>query len=146
MVWPSTCSVHVCYTFKNFNHNMEVTMVQKKVTLVVRQTEISKIFTGGFQLLLEDNASVLDAIKAVDEEIKRKCEKFPVKTFKSLLHMVYNVHENRFYKQVAAQAYTISKAFLDVRENPKMPLPNETTIILVPQGGCQTDWEEPIDC
>jgi len=118
----------------------------KKVTLVVRQTEISKIFTGGFQLLLEDNASVLDAIKAVDEEIKRKCEKFPVKTFKSLLHMVYNVHENRFYKQVAAQAYTISKAFLDVRENPKMPLPNETTIILVPQGGCQTDWEEPIDC
>ena len=116
----------------------------KKVTLIVRQTEINKIFPNGLQFLLEDNASTLDAIRAVDEEIRRKCGNFPVKGFKSLLQMVYHPYEDRFYKQVAIQASIKSKPFLNVRENPKMPLPNETTIILIPQGGCQTDWEEPI--
>jgi hypothetical protein len=35
------------------------------------------------------------------------------------------------------------KAFLDAREKPKTPMPNGTTIILIPQGGCSSDWEEP---
>ena len=116
----------------------------KKVTLIVRQTEINKIFANSLQLLLEDNSSTLDAIKVADEEIKKKCGNFPVKGFKSLLQMVYHPYEDRFYKQVAIQASIKSKPFLNVRENPKMPLPNETIIILIPQGGCQTDWEEPI--
>ena len=115
----------------------------KKVILTVRQTEISRLFPNGFQLLLDDNASTLDAIKVADEEIKKKCAKFPVEKYKSLLHMIYHPHENRFYKQVAIQAHVKSQ-FLNIRENPKMPLPNETTIILIPQGGCQTDWEEPV--
>ncbi len=42
----------------------------KKVMLIVRQTEINKIFPIGIQLLLEDNSSILDAIKAANEEIK----------------------------------------------------------------------------
>jgi hypothetical protein len=116
----------------------------KKVTLIVRQTEINKIFPNGLQLLLEDNNSILDAFKVADEAIKRKCGNFPVKGFKSLFQMVYHPYEDRFYKQVAIQAHSKSKPFLNIRENPKMPLPNETTIILIPQGGCQTDWEEPI--
>ena len=116
----------------------------KRVTLIVRQTEISRVFPSGFQLLLEDNASTIDAIRVADEEIKRKCGQFPVKKYRTLLHMVYHPHENRFYKQVAIQAHADSKQFLNIRENPKMPLPNETIIILIPQGGCQTDWEEPI--
>jgi hypothetical protein len=116
----------------------------KKVTLIARQAEISKVFPNGFELLLEDNASTLDAIKSADEEIKKKCENFPVKGFKSLFQMVYHPYEDRFYKQVAIQAHAKSKPFLNIRENAKMPLPNETTIILIPQGGCQTDWEEPV--
>lgn len=116
----------------------------KKVTLIVRQTEISKAFPNGFHLLLEDNASTLDAIKAIDEEIRRKCRKFPVERFKSLLHMVYHPYEDRFYKQVAIQAHIKSKPFLNIRENPKAPLPNDTIVILIPHGGCQTDWEEPV--
>jgi len=116
----------------------------KKVTLIVRQTEISRIFPNGFQLVLAGDASTLDAIVAADEEIKKKCGKFPVKNCKSLLNMIYHPNENRFYKQVAIQAHARSKPFLSIRENPKMPLPSETTIILIPQGGCQTDWEEPV--
>jgi hypothetical protein len=116
----------------------------KKVTLIIRHAEISKMFPNGLQLRLGDDASTLDAIKAVDDEITRECGSFPVKKYESLLQMVYHAHENRFYKQVAIQAHAKSKEFLNVRENPKMPLPDETVIILVPQGGCQTDWEEPI--
>jgi hypothetical protein len=58
--------------------------------------------------------------------------------------MVYHPIEERFYKQVAIQAHIKSKPFINIRENPKTPLPNETTIILIPRGGCQTDWEEPV--
>jgi len=116
----------------------------KKVTLIVRQTEISKSFPNGLQLLLEDWASTLDAIKAADEEIERKCGSFPVKSFESLLQMVYHPREARFYKQVAIQAHAQSKPFLNIRENPEAPLPEGTIIILIPQGGCQTDWEEPV--
>lgn len=120
-------------------------MRTKKTVLIVRQTEINKLFPDGFQLLLEDNGSVLDAIRAADEEIKKKVGNFPDEKCKSLLHMVYHPGEDRFYKQVAIQAYTTSVPFLGLRENPKMPLPSETTVILVPQGGCTTDWEEPIE-
>jgi len=116
----------------------------KTIDLIVRQAEISKIFPNGFQLLLEDTASTLDAIKAADEEIKKECGKFPVKEFKNLFQMVYHPYEDRFYKQVAIQAHVKSKAFLNIRESPKMPLPDDTIIILIPQGGCQTDWEEPV--
>lgn len=45
----------------------------KTVMLIIRQTEISKIFPNGLQVLLEDDASTLDAIKVADDEIKRKC-------------------------------------------------------------------------
>jgi hypothetical protein len=116
----------------------------KKIDLVVRQIEISRLFPNGFSLRLEDDASTVEAIKAADKEIIRKCGNFPVKGFKSLFQMVYHPYENRFYKQVAIQAHAKSKPFLNIRDDPKTPLPNDTTIILIPQGGCQTDWEEPV--
>jgi hypothetical protein len=115
----------------------------KTVTLIVRQTEISRMFPKGIQLVLDDNASILDAIRILDNEIKKTC-KFPVKGYESLLQMVYHPHEDRFYKQVAIQAHAESDPFINIRENPKMPLPSGTTIILIPQGGCSTDWEEPV--
>jgi len=116
----------------------------KRTTLIIRQTDISKVFPNGIRLLLGDDASILDAIKAADEEIMKKYGNFPVKGFKSLFQMVYHLYEDRFYKQVAIQANVKSKLFLNIRENPKMPLPDDTIIILIPQGGCITDWEEPI--
>ena len=57
--------------------------------------------------------------------------------------MIYHSNENRFYKRVAIHAHTKSKP-INVRENPIAPLPDETTIIIIPENGCQTDWEESI--
>jgi len=117
----------------------------KSVTLIVRQTALNRIFPNGFHFLLKDDASILDTIKTADEEIMKKVNRFPIEKCKSLLHMVYHPIENRFYKQVAIQAYTPSNPFINLRENPKLSLPNEATIILIPQGGCTTDWEEPTE-
>jgi hypothetical protein len=115
----------------------------KKFTVIVRQREINKLFPRAFQLTLKDEASIIDVVKTVDEEIKRKVGVFPVGKYKSLLQMIYHPNENRFYKQVAIHAHAKSKP-INVRENPTAPLPDETTIIIIPENGCQTDWEEPI--
>lgn len=117
----------------------------KRITLIVRQTELNKIFAEGLQLLLEDNSNIIDAVRQFDEEIKKRTQEFPIKKRKSLLPMVFHPHEERFYKQVAVQAYTDSDQFLNIRTNVKMPLPDDATIILVPEGGCTTDWEEPVE-
>jgi hypothetical protein len=113
------------------------------VTVLVRQTQISRLSPEGFRILLADKANALEAIKAVDEEMKIRAFSFRVKGFESLLQMVFHPTENRFYKQVAIQASSESE-FLDVRENSKMILPNDTLMILVPEGGCTTDWKEPV--
>jgi hypothetical protein len=116
----------------------------KTVNLIVRQTEIGKVFPSGFQLEVDDWASILDVIRVADVKIKERCGKFPAREFTSLLQMVYHPHEDRFYRQVAVQAHARQNQFLNIRENPKMPLPDETTIILIPEGGCSSDWEEPV--
>lgn len=115
-----------------------------KVTLIIRQPEISRIFPNGLQFSLED-ACIIDVVKAADEEIKKRCGRFPVEGFKSLFQMVFHPVEERFYKHVALQAFTKSQPFLSMREKPKMKLPSDVTLILVPEGGCVTEWEEVVD-
>lgn len=124
-------------------HYLKEDSTMKTICLIVRQTEINKLFPEGVQLVLNDDACILDAIKAVDDTIKKSYGQFPVKGFKSLLQMVYHPNENRFYKQVAIQAHAASESFLNIRENPRLSLPNAAMIVLVPEGGCTTDWEEP---
>jgi hypothetical protein len=96
------------------------------------------------QLEVDDCASILDVIRVADGKIKERCGKFPAREFTSLSQMVYHPHEDRFYRQVAVQAHARQNQFLNIRENPKMPLPDETTIILIPEDGCSSDWEEPV--
>ena len=67
---------------------------------------------------------------------------FPVSDYQSLLHMVYNPVENRFYKQVAITAYKESGQSLNVREDPKKELAEGITVTLIPAGGCISEWEE----
>jgi len=46
---------------------------------------------------------------------------------------------------VAVTAYEESGQVLSVRDDPKKELPKEVTIILIPAGGCISEWEEAID-
>lgn len=120
-------------------------MGETRITFVLQQSVLSRFIRGPLELSLEEGASVIDAIKLVDEEILRRAGKFPVKGYKSLLHMVYHPFENRFYKQVAIQGYASPGSFLNVRDDPRRPLPDGVTIILVPEGPCISEGEDVVD-
>lgn len=116
----------------------------KRIKLVIHQPLINKVIGREVILQLDDSAHLLDAISEVDKMIISKGS-FPVPDYGSLLHMVYNPIENRFYKQVAIAAYRESGQILNIRENPKSELPEGATIILIPAGGCISEWEKAID-
>ena len=95
-------------------------------------------------LRLNENANIIDAINEVDKVIKGKGS-FLGPHYGSLLHMVYNPVEKRFYEQVAITAHRPSGKMLNVRANPTREFPDGITIILIPAGGCISAWEEAID-
>ncbi len=116
----------------------------KRIKLFLHEPTINKILGRELSIALEDNASLVDAIREVDKMINRKGG-FPVSEYRSLLHMVYNPVENRFYKQVAVIAYDESGQSLNIREDPKKQLPAGITVTLIPAGGCISEWEEAIN-
>jgi len=119
-------------------------MKMKRVKLVIHEPSINKVIGSELNLLLNDKANLVDAIGEVDKLINNKGG-FPLPYYQSLLHMVYNPVENRFYNQVAVTAYKESGQMLNVRDNPKKELTRGTTIILIPKGGCIGEWEEAVD-
>jgi len=116
----------------------------KRIKLVVHEPLINRVIGSELNLLLDDKANVVDAISEVDKLINSKGG-FPLSDYRSLLHMVYNPVENRFYKQVAVTAHKEPEEMLNVRDNPKKELPDGTTIILIPTGGCISEWEQAIN-
>lgn len=116
----------------------------KKVKLIIYEPSVNKVIGRELNLLLDDKANLIDIINEVDKIIKGKGS-FPVPDYQSLLHMVYNPVENRFYKQVALRAHVESDLSLNVRDDPTKELPERTTVILIPAGGCISEWEEAID-
>jgi hypothetical protein len=59
--------------------------------------------------------------------------------------MIYNPIQNSFYKQAAVSAYDGLGQLLNVRDAPEKALPEGITVILIPTGGCISEWEEAID-
>jgi len=116
----------------------------KRITLFIHEPSVNKVIGNKLSLLLGDKANLIDAISEVDKMINSKGS-FPMPDYRSLLHMIYNPVENRFYKQVAITAYRQSDQMLNVRDDPKKELPEGTTVTLIPAGGCVSEWEEAID-
>jgi hypothetical protein len=118
-----------------------------KVKLTIGQLPIlTEILGDEIDLALDDGATILDVIDAVDK-IFAEGDGFPITDYESLLHMVYNPIERRFYNQVAITAYAIDsdeRKILDVRKKPTQALATLTTVILVPEGVCITEFEKPI--
>ena len=116
----------------------------KRIKLIIHEPLINKLIGSEVNLLLDDEANLMEAINEMDKTIGRK-GKFPVPNYQSLLHMIYNPVQNRFYKQVAVSAYEESGQPLNVRDDPKKALPEGITVILIPAGGCISEWEETLD-
>lgn len=116
----------------------------KRAKLIVHEPSVNKLIGGELLLQLDDTANLIDAINEVDRLISEKGG-FPLPECRSLLHMVYNSAENRFYKQVAVAAYKEGEDMIDLRVDPKQKLPANVTVVLIPAGGCISEWEEAID-
>jgi len=112
----------------------------KKVMVLVNETTINRFLGGGLQLSVPDDANVIDVLKRVDDIIELKGG-FPLPEYRSLLHMLYNPVEDRFYVQVGIHAYSEPGKTLDVRNDTKKILPDGAQIIISPQAGCIGDWE-----
>jgi len=128
-----------------WDQKVQAGIEMKRIKLVIHEPSINKIIGNELNLLLPDKANLIDAINEADKIINNKGE-FPLPDYQSLLHMVYNPVENRFYKQVAVTAHKQpDQTMLNVRDNPKKELPDQTTIILIPTGGCISEWEQALN-
>jgi len=116
----------------------------KTVKLVIHEPSINKLIGSELTLRLHNQVSLVDAINEVDKLINNNGG-FPLQDYQSFLHMVYNPIENRFYKQVAVTTYDESGQMLNARDNPKKELLDGITVILIPAGGCISEWDEAID-
>lgn len=109
----------------------------------VKKGSIAKILGGGVEMVVEDDATVLSVIKRADEIIRQRGA-LPFRGRMSLLHMVYNPIEDRFYKQVGLHAFTTPGSFYNIRDNVRHKLLDGMTIILIPDAGCIGDFEEAL--
>ena len=116
----------------------------KRVKFVVHEPSVNQVVGSEFVLVLSDDANVVDAVNEVDKLFSIEDKRFPLLDYQSLLHMVYNPAVGKFYKQVAIAAHMESGEMLNIRDNPKQLLPEGTTVILIPAGGCISEWEEAI--
>lgn len=116
----------------------------KRIKLIVHEPLVNKIIGSELNLELSDEANVITAINKVDRLIDQKGD-FPLSDYKSLLHMIYDPVRNRFYNQVAVTAYLESGDMINLRVDPKQNLPADVTVVLIPSGGCISEWEIAID-
>ena len=116
----------------------------KRIRLVIHEPSVNKIVGSELDLELSDEANAITVINEVDRLIHQKGD-FPLSDYKSLLHMIYDPVGNRFYSQVAVAAYLEGGDMIDLRADPRQKLSAGVTVVLIPSGGCISEWEEAMD-
>ena len=116
----------------------------KQVKLKILDSSLKEVFGGEFNINLDDEADILDLIIKIDSTRKGQffIKNYP--EYRSLLHLMWNPIEKRFYRQIAISAYTKDNKFFEVRKNPQLALPNGLTIFLG-LGLCKSEYEEIVD-
>ena len=116
----------------------------KRIIISINESSITKVLGAWLELVIEDEASILDVMIKLDEIINSKGG-FPLPEYKGLLHMLYNPLTDRFYKQVGVHAYTEPGKFYNVRDNVRQVLPDRTIVVIIPNAGCIGEWEEVLE-
>jgi len=116
----------------------------KHVKLKILDSSLKEVLEGEFTVRLQEGANILDLIKEIDDSRKGRffIKNYP--EYQSLLHMMWNPIENRFYKQIAISAYTKNQKFFEVRKDPWLVLPDGLTVFLG-LGLCKSESEEIVD-
>jgi hypothetical protein len=116
----------------------------KVVTLKILDSSVKETIGGEFTLCLYDDANILHLINKIDTCRKGRFFIATYPEYRSLLHMIWNPLQKRFYKQIALSAYTTNNEFFEARKNPERVLPNGLTIFLG-LGLCKSEGEELVD-
>ena len=116
----------------------------KQVKLKVLDSSLKEVLGGEFNIESDDDADILDLIIKIDASRKGQFFMKSYPEYRSLLHLMWNPIEKRFYRQIALSAYTKDNKFFEARKNPKLPLPNGLTIFLG-LGLCKSESEEIVD-
>ena len=117
----------------------------KRVKLTIYQDEINKLVGKEFEIVLNDGATIIDAIIEVDKKIIAKGT-FPVKDYCSILHMIYNPVENKIYDHIIIAAFSESQPFINVKREPELKLPEWTKVKILLKDTCgDTTHEKVID-
>ncbi len=116
----------------------------KQVKLKVLDSSLKEVLGGEFTIRLQDEADILDLINKIDATREGQFFVKDYPEYHSLLHMMWNPIEKRFYKQIALSAYTTDNKFFEVRKNPHLELPDGLTIYLG-LGLCKSESEEVVD-
>ncbi len=116
----------------------------KHVKLKILDSSLKEVLEGEFTVRLQERANILDLINEIDDSRKGRffIKNYP--EYQSLLHMMWNPIENRFYKQIAISAYTENQKFFEVRKDPWLVLPDGLTVFLG-LGLCKSESEEVVD-
>lgn len=116
----------------------------KHVKLKILDSSLKEVLEGEFTVRLQEGANILDLINEIDDSRKGQffIKNYP--EYQSLLPMMWNPIENRFYKQIAISAYTKNQKFLEVRKDPWLVLPDGLTVFLG-LGLCKSESEEIVD-
>jgi hypothetical protein len=116
----------------------------KCAKLKVLDSFLKEVIGGEFNIHLQDEANILDLIKKIDDTRKGRIFIKTYPEYHSLLHMMWNPIEKRFYKQIALSAYSKDNKFFEARKNPYLELPDGLTIFLG-LGLCKSEGEEIVD-
>ena len=116
----------------------------KHVKLKVLDPSLKEVLGGEFNIELDDEANILDLIIKIDSTRKGRffIKNYP--EYRSLLHLMWNPFEKRFYKQIALSAYTKDNRFFEIRKNPQLKLPDGLAIFLG-LGLCKSESEEIVN-
>ncbi len=116
----------------------------KHIKLKILDSSLKEVLEGEFTVRLQEGANVIDLINEIDDSRKGQffIKNYP--EYQSLLHMMWNPIEKRFYKQIAISAYTKDQQFFEVRKDPWLVLPDGLTVFLG-LGLCKSESEEVVD-
>jgi len=116
----------------------------KRVTFIIRDPDVNRVLGNEVVLLMDEEANIIDVIRRVDELIAKKCDVFPVRGCRSLLHLVFHPVERRFYSHAALTAYSQTERFIDVRRDLDSALPDGAVVVLA-LTICGGEWEQIVD-
>lgn len=110
----------------------------KTIKIDVGDHHFRKMFADAVPVQVEDDATLLHVIAALDEKIIDHPNKPPELMFgaKCVLQLVWDPVSGQVYEDVAVEARTKDNAWIPLLDNPTMVLPDEASVFLWPDAGC----------